>query len=205
MSLKKTARLSMALALLLCSAASMAASRETIVFLRHGEKPPGGYGQLNCQGLNRALHLPAVLIAKYGRPYAIYAPDPSTKAHDPAGLFNYVRPLATIEPTAIRLGMPVSTPYGFTDISHMEELLIATDPGASDAVVFVAWEHAKLETMVKDIIATLGGDSSVVPTWRSNDFDSLYVLTLLRDGGSITPSFAVDHENLDGMSKSCPP
>jgi hypothetical protein len=23
---------------------------ETIVFLRHGEKPPGGLGQLTCQG-----------------------------------------------------------------------------------------------------------------------------------------------------------
>jgi hypothetical protein len=28
---------------------------KTIVFVRHGEKPQGGFGQLNCQGLNRAL------------------------------------------------------------------------------------------------------------------------------------------------------
>ncbi len=33
---------------------------ETLVFVRHGEKPAQGYGQLNCQGLNRALALPAV-------------------------------------------------------------------------------------------------------------------------------------------------
>ena len=25
---------------------------ETIVFVRHGEKPEGGFGQLSCQGLN---------------------------------------------------------------------------------------------------------------------------------------------------------
>jgi hypothetical protein len=30
---------------------------ETIVFVRHGEKPQDGFGQLNCQGLNRALAL----------------------------------------------------------------------------------------------------------------------------------------------------
>ena len=28
---------------------------ETIVMLRHGEKPAGGLGQLSCKGLNRAL------------------------------------------------------------------------------------------------------------------------------------------------------
>ncbi len=37
---------------------------ETIVCVRHGEKPKGGLGQLNCKGLNRALALPKVLIGK---------------------------------------------------------------------------------------------------------------------------------------------
>lgn len=27
-------------------------ARETVVFIRHGEKPPLGLGQLTCQGLN---------------------------------------------------------------------------------------------------------------------------------------------------------
>ena len=40
------------------SAPAVAAERETIVFMRHGEKPPEGLGQLDCQGLNRALALP---------------------------------------------------------------------------------------------------------------------------------------------------
>jgi len=31
---------------------------ETIVFLRHGEKPQRGLGQSTCQGLNRVLALP---------------------------------------------------------------------------------------------------------------------------------------------------
>jgi hypothetical protein len=31
---------------------------ETIIFIRHGEKPLSGLGQITCQGLNRALALP---------------------------------------------------------------------------------------------------------------------------------------------------
>ena len=42
------------IALLLLVAAD-ARAEQTIVFLRHGEKPSGGYGQLTCQGFNRAL------------------------------------------------------------------------------------------------------------------------------------------------------
>jgi hypothetical protein len=40
---------------------------ETIVLLRHGEKPEGGLGQLNCQGFNRALALPQVIAKEFGK------------------------------------------------------------------------------------------------------------------------------------------
>ena len=46
---------------------------ETIVFIRHGEKPEGGFGQLNCQGLNRALALAPIIAKSFGRPDAIFA------------------------------------------------------------------------------------------------------------------------------------
>jgi hypothetical protein len=49
-------------------ATASARAQQTIVFIRHGEKPSGGYGQITCQGLNRALALPDVLLAKYGKP-----------------------------------------------------------------------------------------------------------------------------------------
>jgi len=39
---------------------------ETIVLIRHGEKPAGGLGQLSCKGLNRSLALPSLLIGRYG-------------------------------------------------------------------------------------------------------------------------------------------
>ena len=54
------------------------------MFLRHGEKPSGGYGQLTCQGLNRSLALPDVLLAKYGKPTYLYAPNPAVQITDAA-------------------------------------------------------------------------------------------------------------------------
>ena len=50
--------------------------------MRHGEKPSGGYGQLTCQGLNRSLALPDVLLAKFGKPTYLYAPNPAVRIVD---------------------------------------------------------------------------------------------------------------------------
>src|SRR5277367_623741 len=89
------------------AAAAQAAVTETIVLVRHGEKPALGLGQLDCQGLNRALALPAVIGKELGEPTAIFAPDPAQSKEDHGQPYNYVRPLATIEPTAIAFGLPV--------------------------------------------------------------------------------------------------
>jgi hypothetical protein len=58
---------------------------ETIVLVRHGEKPDKGLGQLDCQGLNRALALPPVIAKTFGRPSAVFAPDPSQHREDYRG------------------------------------------------------------------------------------------------------------------------
>src|SRR5689334_17459571 len=106
--------------------ATSANAEETIVFLRHGEKPTAGNGQLTCQGFNRSIALTDVLTAKFGRPNFLYAPDPNVKISDPGGSFYYVRPLATIEPTAVKLGLSINTHYGYTDISGLQSLLITS-------------------------------------------------------------------------------
>jgi hypothetical protein len=71
--------------IILTSSAVAARAQETIVFMRHAEKPPEGLGQLTCQGLNRAIALTDVLTAKFGKPDFIYAPNPSVKINDPSG------------------------------------------------------------------------------------------------------------------------
>jgi hypothetical protein len=175
---------------------------ETIVCVRHGEKPAAGLGQLTCQGLNRALRLPHVLIGKFGKPDFIFAPDPNQINHDPAGDFCYVRPLATIEPTAIQCSLPVNTHFGFTDIAGLKQEL--SKPAYAGATVFVAWEHRYLDNFVKDMIKSSGGDASQVPGWQGNDFDSIFVIRLVHDKKRTIGTFTRDKEDLDNLSTDCP-
>ncbi|MEO8999582.1 MAG: hypothetical protein ABI227_13610, partial [Rhodanobacter sp.] len=144
-------------ALTLTLAMSDASADQTIVFLRHGEKPALGLGQLDCQGLNRALALPQVLQAKFGTPTAIYAPDPGSTAKDKGVEYNYVRPLATIEPTAIRLGMPVNTSFGLRQIQQLEQDLLK--PANSSATIYVAWEHNLAQQAAQHLLAAVGGNT----------------------------------------------
>ena len=110
----------------------VATAKETIVFVRHGEKPPQGLGQLDYRGLNRALALPAVIQKSFGKPDAIFAPNPSDQKNDDGEHYDYVRPLATIEPTAIAFGMPVNTQIGYDDIKGLQKAL--EDPAYRDAL-----------------------------------------------------------------------
>jgi len=175
---------------------------ETLLFVRHGEKPPEGLGQLNCQGLNRALALPAVIAAKYGKPDAIYAPDPGEKKNDHGHAWNYVRPLATVEPTAIQFGMPVQTPYGHSQIAALERTLIA--PEWRGRTALIAWEHHDIEQLVRKIVATHGGNAADVPAWPGDDFDSIYVVRVDWSADRPRATFSHDREGLDGRPTDCP-
>ena len=187
--------------LLVVLVAGEAHASTTIVFFRHAEKPAGGYGQITCQGLNRSLALPNVLTAKFGKPNYLYASNPAVKVTDPAGSFYYIRPLATLEPTAVRLGMPINTRYGYTDIASLQAALIT--PTKDNSTIFVAWEHAQLVKIVQNIMNSYGG-GAVVPAWTSGDYDSLYVLRVDYVGTTISAQFHRDYELLNGQPTACP-
>lgn len=174
---------------------------ETIVGIRHGEIPPGGnLGQLSCRGFNRALALPKLLTGKYGKPNYIFAPNPAMKGHTP---YSYVRPIMTIEPTAVWLAMPINTQIGAVDVPLLQQAL--TSPTYQDSLVFIAWEHGNLDRFARNLVKTYGGDPSIVPGWPAKDFDSIFVIRLTRHGDRTSVSFKHDHENLtDRLSDTCP-
>jgi len=174
---------------------------ETLVCIRHGEKPPGGLGQLTCRGLNRALALPNVLLAKYGRPQFVFAPNPTQKVDSKDGYY-YVRPLTTIEPTAIRCGLPVNTKFGFREIKRLEEEL--QKPAYQNATVFIAWEHGLLDDFAKALVKHHGGDPAQVPAWPEKDYDTIFVFKITKDAGQESFSFTMEHEGLDNLSDTCP-
>ena len=184
---------------------------ETIVCVRHGEKPKSGLGNLDVQGLNRALALPDAL-ARYGTPAYIFAPDPAADLVSEGSMTMdgtskegvcYVRPLLTIGPTAIRCGLPINTEYGFKHIDGLETEL--DKPHYRGVLVFIAWEHREAEQFMRNEVRDHGGNSDSVPPWTHDDFDSIYVARISRDAnGAVSVSFRVDHEGLNGMSGDFP-
>lgn len=174
---------------------------ETLVCIRHGEKPKGGLGQLNCQGLNRALALPDVLLKKYGQPEYIFAPNPTQKV-DGHGGYYYVRPLMTIEPTAIRCGLPVNTEFGYREIKGLEAELNNTN--YQNATIFVAWEHGLLDDFAKNMLADNGANAATVPPWPENDYDTIFLFKIRRSGAHSSIEFSIDRENLNGLSVKYP-
>ena len=183
--------------------AQLAMAQETIVAIRHAEKPAGGMGQLSCRGLNRALALPSVLTQRFGKPDAIYAPNPSPRIWDGLHLYFYVRPLATIEPTAISLGMPVNTKVGYNKIKTLRTELMARSNRSK--LIFVAWEHAELNDFAKLMLRSFGQDESAVPRWDDDDYDRIYIFRIAENHGKPSLTFQVDHEGLnDSLKETCP-
>jgi hypothetical protein len=175
---------------------------ETIVLVRHGEKPDKGLGQLDCQGLNRALALPPVIAKTFGRPSAVFAPDPSQQREDYGVSYDYVRPLATIEPTAIFFGLPVNASFGVSNTDGLRAAL--EQPLYRNAIVIVAWEHRLIETIARALLAAHGGDPALVPKWDKDDFDSIYVVTIMGTGDAAKVTFSHEREGLDGQPDACP-
>lgn len=188
-------------------AAESPAAGETIVMIRHGEKPTAGHGQLSCRGLNRALALAPLLIGRYGRADAIYAPDPAVqiRENNVGPMYSYVRPLATIEPTAIRLGVPVNTQIAYDHIGELRQALL--QPGFAHSVIFVAWEHDLMYRFAQQMLQDYGEGASLLPPWRGWDYGTIYVLHVARPENGADPhvTLTIQQENLDGkLSNACP-
>ena len=171
-----------------------------ILFIRHGEKPWNGLGQLSCRGLNRSLALPRVLREHFGNPDMIIVPNPGHQKSDHGINFSYVRPLATVEPTAILLGLPVNATIGYEDVSGLNALLENISATQQAKIVLVAWEHHLAEAAVNKL-ARAHGNKQEIPKWEDDDFDSIYVLTLLSSGKAI---FRLDHQKLNNLPNTCP-
>jgi len=136
-----------------------------IVFIRHGEKPVKG-DNLNCQGLNRSLKLPAVLFKKFGVPSFTFVPaiglGESTK---------HSRMFQTIIPMAAKYNLTINS-------SHQERdsLAIAADLKTRTGTVLILWEHKGISPIVKSL-----GIQDDNLKWPDDDYDSIWIVTF-KDG-----------------------
>ena len=169
---------------------------ETIIFIRHAEKPDGGIGQLSCKGLQRSLKLPNLLGSRFGEPDILIAPNPVAQKKDHGVYYNYIRPLATIEPTAIKYKKNVDLGCGFDQIDCVTKSIDSQKN--SNKLIFVAWEHHLIKNIIEKI-ASIHNATVAVPEWKNDDFDSIYILKI--ENNSVT--LEVQKQNLLELSEKC--
>ncbi|MGG2019517.1 histidine phosphatase family protein [Pseudomonas protegens] len=178
---------------------------QTLVFLRHAEKPDQGMGQLNCQGLNRALDLSTTLPERFGNADYVFAANPLRHVEEGSQdqRYSYIRPLMTIGPSAIRLGLPVNIDFGANDTDELADEFLREQ--YHNATVYTAWSRGYLPELINAVAGkVLGEERMIVEDWRRDDFDTLYVLTLTwRDGKARLHSQSL-HQGLDHRESACP-
>ena len=178
---------------------------QTLVFLRHAEKPGEGLGQLNCQGLNRALDLATVLPERFGKADYVFAANPSRHVEEGSKdqSYSYIRPLMTITPSAIRLGLPVNIDYGANDTDALAEELLRDK--YRNATVYTAWSHGYLPDLINAVAGKALGEKRVITEdWSGDDFDTLYVLTLTWHDGKASLLSRNVRQGLNDGAHSCP-
>ncbi len=148
--------------------------------------------------------LPPLLIKRFGKPDFIFAPNPSVQVKDHGPGYSYVRPLATIEPTAISVGLPVDAQIAYDRIDLLQQSLL--QPAFEDSKIFVAWEHVKLRDFAVQMLKTYGAGSADVPDWPGSDYETIYVFHIKRsDKGAPQATLEIQQEELsNSLSDSCP-
>ena len=187
------------------SRAQPADGTQTLVFLRHAEKPEGGLGQLNCQGLNRAIDLATLLPEKFGKADYVFAANPTRNVEEGEldNSYSYIRPLMTISPSAIKLGLPVNIKFSANDTSDLADELL--DDKYHNSVIYTAWFHGYLPELINKVAGdALGKKQKITEDWESNDFDSLYVLTLTWHNGKASLESHTYKQGLDNGRETCP-
>jgi len=137
-----------------------------IVFVRHGEKEATG-DNLNCQGLNRAMQLPKVLVAKFGTPAKVYAPSINSKKST-----GHARMFQTATPLAVKYGLKINTQYDVEDYDALAQSL-----KSQSGTIVIVWEHKAMDNILKALGVKTHGLK-----WGDEDFDSIWVVSFKKSG-----------------------
>jgi len=132
-----------------------------IVLVRHGEKEATGES-LNCQGLNRAMQLPKVIVSKFGKPSVIYVPTLNAKAST-----THARMFQTASPLAIKYDLSINSKYEVEDYEPLAQSL-----QAQTGTVVIIWEHKAMDNILKAL-----GVKTKGLKWGDDDFDSIWIVT----------------------------
>jgi hypothetical protein len=152
-----------------------------LIFIRHGEKAKDD-DNLNCQGFNRSVMLPNVLIARFGKPDEVYLP--SIQAGNPT---KHLRMLQTITPMAVKYHLQLNSNFDVGDYTGTARSLLK-----ELGMVLIVWEHQGIPKILKK----LGIKEPI--NWPPDDFNSIWIVTfkngkakLTRDSEMLNPADVV--------------
>jgi hypothetical protein len=159
----------------------------TIVIIRHGEKYAAG-SNLNCKGLNRAIHIPAVIDSLFGRPLLIYVPKLKT-----GPVTSQDRMFQTATPLAVTDSVAINSQFSETDTKALADSLKKLE-----GLQLVVWEH----TNIPKLGHALGLPKDSL-SWSGSDFDSIWIITF-PNGRKHKPVLVISAEGLNGLPDQCP-
>ncbi|MBN9381311.1 MAG: histidine phosphatase family protein [Chitinophagaceae bacterium] len=173
--------------ILLAHAAAVAPCQSgnlTVVIIRHGEKNESN-GNLSCQGMNRAIALPAVLHKKFPGIGAIYIPSVGNGKS-----MSHTRMLQTATPFAVQQNLSLNSKYAYSDDKG-----IAAEVMKRSGVVLLVWEHGNIPAIAEDL------GVKKVPGWNGDDYDSIWIISYGESKkGNLKASLEIDHEGLKPSS-----
>ena len=108
--------------------------------------------------------------------------------------------LATVEPLAILLEMPVEVSLAFNDLDGLEKRLNQIISSDKNQKVLIVWEHKIAEQVMKNFLQH-HGIKTTVPHWEDNDFDSIYIV---QNNAQNQLSFRTEKEFFDKLPDQCP-
>jgi hypothetical protein len=179
---------------------------ETLYLMRHAEAhpvPSWEYGNYVAAGQWRALDLPNALRGKIS-PDQVYSIDPAQTVPSESSAWSYVRPSLTVDPYAIANNLPYHLVSDF-ELMDLPTVTQATlnyffnDPQFSNHKVLLAWEHEHFPPLVNALLKSYGS-SQTVPSWASDDYDSIWTVTLDSAG-----NLKVDNSKCEGINSATLP
>jgi len=147
-----------------------------VVIIRHGEKPKNG-DNLNCQGLNRSMLIPQMIVSKFGVPAFSYIPSIGTDSAT-----KHARMFQTITPLAVKYNLAINSKYTGKDSAGL-----VNDILKRHGLVLVVWDHKS----IVPIIHAMGINEAQLK-WNDDDFESIWVITF----SNSMPILTKDTENL---------
>lgn len=157
-----------------------------VIIVRHGEKNTISR-ELSSAGVERAEALSSyftlpnnepgfvgsagltnVTLFNYGLPFALYASRPVQESDD----FT-VRCIQTLVPTALKLNLPIHSPYGPGQEQQLAQLIL-NESRYNGKNILICWHH----TFIAALIRAFGyaPPAGILPTYP-NRFDLVWVMT----------------------------